>query len=555
MSWRPLRPSSRADSKLPTLFLSAAFRSDSYTIHLTDLTHIWSETLSCRDIFQRSKDENTSIDPRDGDQLRVLLDKIRLGIEGGGSSTLVLIVNDDARRPGITLNIMVDLPGGLQPLEWPVHLSLASQSLLTEQLVIPLLEAQQTRMREMSSLTAILQEKDHVIQKLVDKVESQGTHLGQIFPQAAGKSSRKTDRTVAEEKVKGLKMFDMQTWRQGLKNGESLDIEQLTGEVFRNDGPSDINIKSPSHILKSPEGWWESIKGDTFRIHSSKGILPGHSKTGKDHKSTTQALKDEESFCDNDDFQVQATPPHLGSTEQKSGAQKHVDDSTDDGDDDLDAPSQRSKVPDSLPPSQLPQRSPVKVPMKFGVVGGKREPPKPIPEDDDETTDGSTPSPIRRSHSREEGNKSPMPEPSPAKTKRTLGTIGGKKTPTEPEEAPPIKEQVKPSRGRLGQIGGKKKEATPAPLQPEVESAASPPKLATGKRKKLGTLEGPKSNAGVEKNDKATEDPRGRSVKQEPEKKPPPRETSEERANKKREQLKMELEKKAKAPVKKKRKF
>ena len=554
MSWRPLCPSTSADSKLPTLLYSAAFGSDSYTVHLTDLTQIWSETLSRRDIFQRSKDENTSIDPRDGDQLRVLLDKIRIGIEGGDSSALILIVNDDDGIPSITLSITVALPGGLHPLGWPVHLTPAPQSLLTEQFIIPLLEAQQARIREISSLTDIIREKDHVIQKLVDKLEAQGTQLGQIFPQAAGKSSRKSDRKVIEEKIRGLKAFDIEVSRQGAKTDETLDIERLASEVFRNDGHPHINVKSTFHILKYPENWWENIKGDTFGIHSSKSILSGQSKVGRDNKSATQVAMEEESFYDdNDDFQVQATPPHLALPKQKSGKQHSVDDSTD-HDDGLDAPSQRSKVPDSLPPSQLPQRSPVKVTKKLGVVGGKRDPSKLVLEDDDETTDGSTPSPIRRSPSREEGHKSPIPELSLSKPKRTLGTIGAKKTPAEPEKTLLVKEQVKPSRGRLGQIGGKKKEDKPTTSLPEIDSVVSHPKLTTDTTK-IGALEGPKSGFGVEENGKASEGHRGRAVKQEPENKPPPRETSEERANKKREKLKMELEEKAKAPAKKKRKF
>jgi hypothetical protein len=555
MSWRPLDPNSRADPKLPALLFSAIFRPDSYTIHLTDLTHIWSETLWRHDVFQRSKDENTSIDPRDGDQLRVLLDKIRLGIEGGSSSTLVLTVNDDPGRPGITLNITVDLPGGLHPLEWPVHLTSSPQLLLTEQLMIPLLEVQQMRMREMSSLANILQEKDLVIQKLIDKLDSQGTQLGQVFPQVAGKSSRKSDRKIAEEKVKGLKMFNMEAWRQGLKNDEPLDIRRLAGQVFGNVGPLDINNNSPSHVLKIPEDWWETIKGNTFGIHSSKFTLPGHSKARKDHISTEHSPKEEETVEDDADFQLQATPPHLSSTKQKAAVQQPADDSTEDDDDDLDAPSQRSKVADNVFPSQPPQRSPGKLPKKLGTVDGRRELPNPIPEDDGETTDGSTPSPVRRRHSREEGHKSPMAVPSPAKPKRTIGTIGGKKTPPELEEVPPAKEQVKASRGRLGQIGGKNKEATPSPHQPAVDSVVTPPKLAVEARTNPSMLQGPKSTGAMHRTGKTSEEARGRGVKKEPETKSPPRETSEERANRKREQLRMELAEKAKAPVKKKRKF
>lgn len=552
MSWKPLNPNRATDSELPVLLVSAVFRSDSYTIHLTDLTHIWSESLDRRAIFQRSKDENTSIDPRDGDQLRVLLDKIRLGIEGGGGSTTVLTVSNDTGKPCLTLNVTVDLPGGLSPLEWPIHLDSASQSLLTEQLTIPLLEAQQMRMQERTSLGDLLREKDQVIQKLIDKLESQGTQLGQVFPQAAGKPGRKFDRKSAEEKVKGLKQFDMQVWRGRLEKVKFQDIGQLVGQVFQ-DGTTEVNIKESSNIWNRPENWWDTIKGKTVSISSGKSTSAELSKTVNGDNAVKSTPKEEDSIRDDDDFQVQSTPPHLASPKEKLAAQQPTEDSTDD-DDDLDAPSQRSKIPDSLPPSQPPAKSPVKMPKKLGLIGGRKEPPKPIPEDDDETTEGSTPSPPRRAHSREQCTASPVAAPSPAKPKRTLGRLGGKKATPEPEEPPPAKEEPKPSRGRLGQVGGKKKEVTPVPPEQETDTLVSPTKPVEEK-KKLGSLGGRKSKRGEEETAVVPEEPRGRAVKQEEQKEPPHRETSEERANKKREQLKMELEEKAKAPVKKKRKF
>jgi hypothetical protein len=544
------------DAELPTLLVSADFQPDSYTVHLTDLMHVWSESLDRHAIFRRSKDENTSIDARDGDQLRVLLDKIRLGIDGGGRSTRTLTIKTDAGNPGIILNIAVDLPGGLSPLEWPIYFAPASQSLLTEQLTIPLLEAQQTRMQEMASLANILREKDQVIQKLIDNLESQGMQLGQVFPQAAGKAGRKIDRKTAQEKVKGLKSFDIQLWRGSLEKEESQDIGQLASRVFGNDEPNDGNIKCPSRTLKAPGTWWDSMKGRTVDISSTKSDSKQSSKTSRGHKTPKFIDKKEESIPDDDDFQVQATPPHLASPKDKSATAPPIEDSTDD-DDDLDAPSQRTKRPESLPPSQTATKSPAKGPNKLGLVGGKKVPPKPIPEDDDETTEGSTPSPVQKAASPKERTASPVPVPSPVKPKRTLGRVGGKKATPEPEEAPPAKEQPKPTRGRLGQVGGKKKEkeATPVPSEEEAETVVSPPKPPAEEKRKLGSLGGRKANQREEEADATPEEPRGRAVKQEEMKEPPPRETSEERANRKREQLRIDLEEKAKAPAKKKRKF
>lgn len=556
MSWQILDASRAGYSQLPTILISSAFRSDSYTVHLTDLTHIWSESLDRREIFRRSQAENTSIDPRDDDQLHVLLDKIRLGIEGGKDTALALAVNDDAGRPGITLSITVPLPGGLAPLEWPVNLTAASQLLLTDQLIIPLLEAQQMRMQEMASMADTLREKDHVIQKLVDNLESQGIQLGQVFPHAMGKSARKIDRKKAEEKVKGLRPFDMDAWRQGLKKEDSRDIGQLAEQVFKIGGPSDLDIKETTNGLKGPENWWESIKGHTFDLSTGKPALHQESKASKAEKHREPIPKEEELTQDDDNFQVQATPPRLSSAAQKSAVDKTADESTDD-DDDLDAPSQRSKRPHSSPvPAPPPAKSPVKAPKKLGLVGGKRQPAKPVPQDDEESTEGSTSPRPEKSQTPEKraASPSPPPQPTPAKQKRTLGRIGGREKPPEPEATPEVKEPAKPTRGRLGQVGGKRKDATPAPTSPELEgTAVSPTEPAVGAKKPSGAGEAKsKKGRGAEE-----EEPRGRAVKQETKvEEPPPRETSEERADKKREQLKMELEEKAKAaPAKKKRKF
>ena len=559
MSWMPLDVPRSVDSKLPALLISTVFRSDSYTVHLTDLSYIWSESLERCDIFQRSQDENTSIDPRDGDQLHILLDKIKLGIEGGRDTALTLAVNGNTDRPGITLSITVPLPGGLDPLEWPVHLTATSQSLLGNQLTIPLLEAQQMRMRELASLADIIREKDNVIQKLVDKLESQGMQLGQVFPQAAGKAGRKVDRKRAEEKVKGLSHFDMEVWRQGLDKEESRDVGQLLEQVFRSGRFSYLDIKGAINVLKGPENWWEDVRGGTFALSTGKSALHEESKTSKGPKTAKSMLEKEESIQDDDKFQAQATPPHLRLTAQKTALEKTIDDSTED-DDDLDAPSQRSKIPDSFPSSPTPPRakSPVRVPKKLGLIGGKKESSKLAPEGDNETAESSSSPRLDKSHCPESRTEFGDPKPDLTKPKRALGRIGGKKPPPDLEASlPSVNEATKPKRGRLGQVGGKRREATPAPAypQPDAEAAVSPLKPTGGAKQKLGSDAEPGTKV-VEDGSGGigSEEPKGRPFKQEKEE-PPPRETSEEKADIKREQLKMQLEEKAKAPVKKKRKF
>lgn len=564
MVWKPLTLSAAANGHLPPLLVSALFTDDAYTIHLTDLTHLWTETLDRRAIIRRSRDESTSIDPSSGDQLVILLDKIKSGLAGKkGTTSALTILDSDTGRSGFVLNIHVELPGGLAPLEWPIRLSAAPQTLMTSQLIIPLMRVQQMRLKELAGLREVLREKDHVIQKIADKLEASGTEFGEVFPQAAGKAGRKVDRRKAEERVRGLAVFDYDHWKKGLDPSTAQDTGELIGEVFSRNG-EDQHVEGANLESELEEDWWESIKGITINLTTGKFSTKTSKSLAKSKQLPKPVITREES-SEQDDFQVQATPPHLAKP-------KHA--STDE-DEHLDATSQRSKIPDSFVKSPTPPRASTPKPKKLGKIGGKKsvpEPPPPVNSDDASTADEA---PLPKSVTPEE--RTPPPPSTPveaaAQAKKGLGKIGGKKELLAPPPGPsidpepvakePTPEPVKPKKGKLGQIGGKKRkdEAPAQDLQQVIEAGGSSVAAAIPVKKKLGMIGGRKrkespadADIEVKKEDDTIERGRGK-VKEEREVTPPPRETSTERADKKREQLKKELEEKAKAPVKKKRKF
>jgi len=570
MVWKPIHLSPSAGAHLPPLLVSTSFTPSSYTIHLTDLTHIWSESLDYITIIRRSRGENTSIDPSDGDQLQIFLEKIKLGLAGSKDTTLALTIKADADRPSLVLNISVKLPGGLAPLEWPVQLAAAPQSLMTSQLTVPLLRAQHARMQEMASLAEVLRDKDHVIQKLVDKLEGQGTELGQIFPQAAGKIGRKLDRKRAEERVKGLGQFDLEAWKKSQGHETSRDTAQLIGDVFAGDDSKAVGIDGGTPASEEGDSWWESIKGITVNLDSGKISTNGPARAHKTPPKSKLAFRKEESIEDSDDFQVQATPPHLASPPKRAASKPVIGDSTDD-DEDLDAPSQHSKIPDSFPSSPPPTAPSSQKPKKLGAIGSKNVAPKLDPRDE-ESTEGELSSPPKAGPQTKAA--SPIPEKAAVKSQKKFGRIGGKKEAPLPEQesecevSPPVAKTTPPpeapkaKKGKLGQIGGNKKRAdTPPPPEearpePEPSTSSTTPKP----KRKLGAI-GHKHQSPATKNEESpskieeNESRERPSVKPEKETTPPPPETSQERADKKRLQLKRELEEKAKAPVKKKRKF
>ena len=573
MPWRLLPLSASAGAQLPEILISEAFTPSSYTVQLTDLTHVWSESLDRRAIIRRSREEGTSIDPSDGaDQLQILLDKLKLGLAGDKDTTLALTIAAGPDRPSLVLNINVKLPGGLAPLQWPIQLAPTHQSQMTSQFTIPLLKAQHDSMQEFNSLTEVVKLKDHVIQKLMDKLEGQGTELSQIFPQAAGRVGRKVDRKTAEERVKGLGPFDLAAWRRDNRHDGSRELAGLVGDVFAGDNAVSLGANGEIPIEEESDSWWESIKGITVNLSTGRISTNGPSSTRKSPPKRKPNLRKEETVEDDDAFQVQATPPRLVQSPKRAASKLVIDDSTDD-DDELDLPTQRSKIPDSFPISPPPAAPSPKKTKKLGTIGGRKTAPVPHPADGESTADEAT-SVHRSSADKSTASPTPPPPSEPAiRPRKKLGKIGGNKEPPLPEPEPELQREIspppakatlapeapKPKRAKLGQIGGKKKRAeTPPPAEEDQPQAETSMSTGTPKRK-LGTIghrHHSPAPAAKEVKPPVAEASRGRaSVKPEREVTPPPRETSEERADKKRLQLKRELEEKAKAPVKKKKKF
>ncbi|PQE20276.1 XLF family protein [Rutstroemia sp. NJR-2017a BBW] len=584
MNWKPLKLSASAAERLPPFLISTDFATDAYTIYLTDFTNTWCEKLDKDEILRRGIEEDTSIDPsEDEEQLRILLGKIKFGLERGKDAELRLGVGSApqhlarAAAPELSLNVRVPLPGGMRDLEWAFRLGVQRQGDTAEKLVIPTIQLLHKTRQDSDKLIEMLEEKDVVIQKLVDSLERLGTDLGAVFHQVAGRPGRKVDRKKASERVKGLGPFDVQAWRRGSNHNETLGIPELLDSVF---GEVDTVRLSPrtDDKLQRREDWWKGMDGETIQVFGGKSTATPKTPPRIAQEESTPAEEDE------DEFQVQATPPHLSKSKQTFS----MDDSTEDEDeDDLDAPSQRFQVPDSFPISQQrePSPPPKAPPKKLGNLGMKRKAPTPTPpppaqeaddtateddepmlspapknvknvndnDNDNDTTEDeenntpSLPSPKRQ----KTPQKSPTPPP-PTKKKGKLGQIRSKKVASEPpppSSQPPASQSQPQSqrlKGKLGKIGGRKKEATPEP-------DALPERIATPTKKRIGGIGRVKGETA------AVEDVGKKEVivetETQREKTPPKMETEEEKADRKREELKKQLEAKAKAPAKKKRKF
>ena len=504
MSWRSLFSSAPAAVDLPPLLISTTFSKHAYTVHLTDLSHIWSESLDRKAIIRRSRDENTSIDPSSSsDQFSILLKKIGLGLAGGSGTTCTLTIGSEEEIPRLGLVITVDLPGGLAPLVWTMKLSSTSTATMKSHLIMPLLRTRYTQHKEIEGLCEIIRDKDHVIHKLLDKLESMGTDLGQVFAQAAGRPGRKAD--WHRERVKGMAVFDYEQWRQSSRKDQPQEMTELFKETFGDD-------KNESNIVCVPESaedfeaehWWRSIGGLTINLSSGKV-----STIRNDKQNSKPAAVENQNAASRLD-RSPATLPKASSVmdeeafEPLPGSQKVNDE------DHLDALSRGRDPQKSQSPLPVP-----KIKGSLGKVGGKKKAASPeLPTSNASTSDAKT------------ASEDAKPEAS-------------------------VAEASSKPRKKLGQIGGKKRKDTTPPDEAPIQHEPEPSSAPQTPKKKLGIVghrkEPPISQEG--------EPSRGRQSIKPGSSTPPPRETSDERADRKREQLKRELGQRAKVPVKKKRKL
>lgn len=528
-SWRQLPV---AAPGIPTLLVSTAFTAESYSVHLSDLANVWVESLDRRAIIKRGLVEDTSIDPSDGpDQIRKLLELLRAAFDASDpehpNTSLTLARGDDG--DSLVVHVTCLLPKPLKPLKWPMPLKKCPQSTLATELVLPLTQAHEARTREIDQLISALREKDGVITRLVDKLEAAGIGLEHVFNSLSGK--RKVTRAAAEGRVKGLAPFTEAEFRSQSAElrpiGQASDVSSLIGAVFGGPGlryKSDLDLEASTAL----NDWW-------MKLAKGKTVILSRHQEKKDTETPPPprdpgTSKDE----DDDDFQVQATPPGVPPPRKRRSpaAQEAMDDEeTSDGED-----STEGSTP-SPPPSRTATEAKT-TGSKLGAIGRHTKPSTPPPPENRPQKATSRP-------------------PAPADDDSETASEADEREPDRSPSPPPARP---PRRGGLGRIGGKPKEDSPA-----TDSTRSPsPEVTTEqastlpRRQKLGmigkTRPGPVPDApGAGESD----DARGRRKTPAAESKHEQRrETSQERADRKRAELQKDLERRAAAgPAKKKRKF
>lgn len=580
--WKHLRQS---DTQLPSLLVKASFSRNGYSIRLTDLSRVWAEELDKAEIITRARARNCSIDPgEDSEQYEIFIEKLQNALQQHGNTTLAL---STSKNGNLKLHLQSPLPSPLPILEWIVDLKQMSDRSVEVDLVFPLLQKACLLERHMQMLIAELQAKDKVIGKITDRLETSGHDLTAVFPGVANvkTAGNKSKREQFARHVRGLGEFDEASWSAKVAaDSDGLLVPDECADAILASLPP-AKAEKETHV-----DWWRKLANGQH-IPLTQEAVDDEATTrdqGLSHEQSFSGRSNSDAGDDNDDFQRQATPPHLRAQSTLPASDGDVDDPMHDQDstedeDDLDGPPPRSKPSPrhiqhnntSAPaPSNTRKAltSPPAKPTAHAIIRGPFTHEEDAEDDDD--LDGPSqpsqkPTPSKSQLPSREKSQTPQPPtssaPSPPKRLGTLGERPRTKSPT-PMSMSPIGEHASPSpspeklraKPKLGMLGGRKAKAQQTAPTPESEDVDTPPPK---QGKKLGIIGGSKgetrssraltASATPERYIEKPAEKHKEHVKAEPEEPKDPVE----RANAKRDALKRQLEEKARAPVKKKRKF
>ena len=355
-------------------------------------------------------------------------------------------------RDGLTLTVTCELPRELsdKPLTWRMYLEMQSASATTAELVFPLVEAHRAQQEQIKSLVEIIKQKDSVITKVLDKLEATGTSLEHVFTVLPAK--RKVTREQAESRIKGLALFDFDTWNSTVaeetRRHPGGEVPELLRRVFDDGGLEyTLNIGSKDYAEDLAQ-WWNRL-GDTGGLPSDDASEP-ESTIGK--RSVPPSSRH--------DSQRSKSPPPVSPKKRPSPKAKQPKPS--DLSDVPTASETESEADEAPKPAALPTR-------RLGAIGGFRPPPAtpkpPIPADDDEATASeSDEAPTKRKATSRKQASSPPAAATRAGTTRAggpaseLGSSTRSPTPEEhnepAESSPPARTPArKAGIGRIGGIG------------------------------------------------------------------------------------------------------
>jgi hypothetical protein len=256
--WRTL-PFSNRDGGIPKLLFKFITSSDGFELYVTDILHCWRGSGDRTSIAKEAARTHSSIDPsEDATQFQVLLSKLRDGLMGrNGGRCKIGFVSPDAAdtepRLSFTIHSRTPLPPPLQPLHWRFDLLQEERMLLTRELILPTLASELKHQTQIEDLKRRIEQKDHVITRLMDKMEQSSMDLSLVFP---GYSSGRKGLTAkqATKVVPGISKFDETAWEKDF-GGHELATTRTLAEAFRKPGTDQLWFESPLDRYGEDAAW------------------------------------------------------------------------------------------------------------------------------------------------------------------------------------------------------------------------------------------------------------------------------------------------------------
>lgn len=243
----------------PPLLVKYYFGTSHYNMFVTDLTFLWTESLERKQIIKRALTLDTSIDPsEDKEQFLLLLNNIQkaLDIEKASNTSLSRSQTSNC----LDLSTITPLPAPLKPLQWRFNLSPAPQSMFTLEVLVPCLSHIASSKTQIASLLQQIKEKDHLVSRLIEKMQIDGSDLSKIFPGLSGLKvgPQQSVREIAGKCMKSLGVFNEEHWRNEMSKAPSLSmsLSDALSNVFSFDPRDTPRIE----VEPSSATWWQHLK-------------------------------------------------------------------------------------------------------------------------------------------------------------------------------------------------------------------------------------------------------------------------------------------------------
>ncbi|KAL5119370.1 hypothetical protein ACEQ8H_002639 [Pleosporales sp. CAS-2024a] len=372
--WRLLQLSDQPNSDhIPQLLVKPVFGPDSYTVHVTCLTHIWSESLDLAGIVDRAAQEQSPIEvsKQDTTQLAILLANVQNALEHPDDAICRIT---QAAREGLTLHTTIALPKPLDSLTWTFHLAKREPTVLKNDLILPLLVSSHIQHARIAALVSTISDKDRAITRLLDQYESCNLDLAAAFPILSGlKTGKKLiKREQAARHVPALQQFHQHAFNKDTGHLAISDLHSL--DLFQealSDCVPDMSSKLVADV--SDVRWWTGVPTHVSRIKTpsktkAKHQLPVARATKPVADSSGDETEDE--FETHSNFKTRKIPSATARAStalllSKEDNTASDEDATED-DDDLDAPpktqTQRSSQAIGRPPPPLTKSSSLEAP-------------------------------------------------------------------------------------------------------------------------------------------------------------------------------------------------